>query len=464
MVEGFIVYPTYRVEKGKSFVYLFGRLKDGRSFCSKNEYRAYFYIKKSDLKKALGIKVFEYEKEGMKTFKNEEVVKVFTDLPGDVPEYRKLFEENNIDCYEADIRFAYRYLMDNNIKGSVKIEGEESKSSLNVDIFFNEPKLTSSDYKPKYKDLKILSIDIETTKDHKELYCISLKSNDDKVSEVLVNKKGSWKNGKGYGSEKELLKSFKEKIVGYNTDIITGWNVIDFDLKILKDLFDKNGLKFNLGRLEEECTLSIQKSFFKDSKADFKGVMVLDGIHVMKGSFIQLEDYKLDTAAKSFSKNKKLITKNKGVEIEKAFEENTQKLVDYNLMDSELVLDILENSGVLELTVLRSLLTGMAMDRVNASIASFDFLYLSKLNKLGYVAPSVSYKERSSKTTGGYVMDTKPGIYDYIGVFDFKSLYPSIMITFNIDPLKLRSNCKPLGDEELLKAPNNVCFSKEEGL
>jgi DNA polymerase-2 len=79
----------------------------------------------------------------------------------------------------------------------------------------------------------------------------------------------------------------------------------------------------------------------------------------------------------------------------------------------------------------------MPLDRVSAAIASIDSLYLRALRSRRTVAPSVSRTVRQAGITGGYVMDSQPGLYRNVLVFDFKSLYPSIIRTFNLDPLTL---------------------------
>ena len=103
----------------------------------------------------------------------------------------------------------------------------------------------------------------------------------------------------------------------------------------------------------------------------------------------------------------------------------------------------------------------MPLDRVSASIASFDSLYLRKLREKKYVAPSASFKNKEMRITGGYVMDSFPGIYENIIILDFKSLYPSIIRTFNIDPLTFVG--KNPG-RNLIVAPNRAAFKKEPGL
>ena len=91
--------------------------------------------------------------------------------------------------------------------------------------------------------------------------------------------------------------------------------------------------------------------------------------------------------------------------------------------------------GCSTLCVERSLLSGMQLDRVGASIASFDLLYLPELRRRGYVAPSVDADARERRRAGGALLDPVPGFHRNVAVFDFKSLYPSLIRTFDLDPL-----------------------------
>ena len=255
---------------------------------------------------------------------------------------------------------------------------------------------------------------------------------------------------------------FREIILEYDPDIITGWNLIDFDLNILEKKFKDYKLSFTIGRTDEPCKLKLYSSFFQDSKADCPGRMVLDGIQVLKNNFVALEDYKLSTAAAHFLNDSKIFEGEDRWElVEDAFKKNPQLLVDYNLKDAELVIRVLEKTTALELCIQRSILTGMPLDRVRASIASLDSLYLKELRKKGYVASSVGSEERDDQGKGGYVMSSKPGIYDYIIVCDFKSLYPSIIRTFNIDPWSFVADCK---GKNLVQVPSGACFKNQEGI
>ena len=470
--EAFIVYATYRVneDKNKAVIHLFGRLKNNKSFQAIFDFKPYFFIKSSDNKKAkkiiksLDIKI-DIEESDMRNLYDENLIKIITFIPKDIPSIRKEFEKENIGCYEADIRFTQRFLMDNKIKSSLIIEGKE-QSSDNVDIFFDNPKINHSDYIP--KNLKVLAIDIETNRFAKNLFCISLYS--DNLATVLINSSDKkLKNAETFSSEKALLKRFRELIIQQDPDIITGWNVVDFDFAKLKDFFKKAKIDFVLGRTTEKCSLRIEDSFLRDSSSDFKGRLVLDGLRLARRSFIKLNDYKLNTAAKAILGEEKLITgQNRGEEIEELFLNNQQKLIDYNLKDSKLTYDIIIESGMLSLSIIRSLLTGMQLDKIQASIASFDSVYLPLLHDKKRVAFSLNFANRHERVRGGFVLSSKPGIYDWVIVCDFKSLYPTVFRTFNIDPYSFfydeKKIPKVLPKSKFVKAPNGAVFKNQEGI
>jgi len=199
MVKGFIVYPTYQQEEDSTKVYLFGRLENGESFLTVNAYKPYFYIKEKDLKKAQKLEKIDYEHGNWKTFQDEPVVKITLKFPKDVPPLRKKFEENNIECYEADIRFVYRYLIDMNIKGSVEIKGDFKKGEY-VDRVYEDPELKTAEWIP---TLNVLSVDIETNADASQIYCIALHTPN--FSKVIVVNKHKLADAISVGSEEELL-------------------------------------------------------------------------------------------------------------------------------------------------------------------------------------------------------------------------------------------------------------------
>jgi DNA polymerase-2 len=448
-MKGFIVDATYRIIGGRAYVALFGRSEENETFLTLNYYRPYFFIEEEDLKKALEIDEFEHEEISLKNFEGKKVVKILKDIPSDIAKLRKEFEGEAIKTYEGDIRFAQRFLIDQKIQGCVEVIGDfEYQDGMKV---FKEPELKSA---VTNISLKVLSIDIETEKNLKEIYCISLVMDDFK--KVLIVSEKSLKHAESFKTEKEMLERFFELVKELDADLIIGWNVIDFDLKVIQKRCKKLEVPFVLGRVNSASKLILREGFFESSKAVAEGRQIIDLMGWVKWN-LKLEDYKLETVAQHYvgeGKNVEFI--DKGDEIQKLFEKDPQKLVYYNLKDSELVLNVLKKSNLLSLYVKRSLLTGLMLDNWRASIAALDSIYLKKLRTRGYVAGTLVHNVKEESITGAYVMESKPGLYDGIVVMDFKSLYPSIMRTFNIDPLTF--------GKRGIKAPNGAFFSREEGI
>jgi DNA polymerase-2 len=134
--------------------------------------------------------------------------------------------------------------------------------------------------------------------------------------------------------------------------------------------------------------------------------------------------------------------------------------VAYNLADARLAGAIVARLQLVELTVARSRLTGLPPERVSASIAAFDSLYLVELHRRGVVAPALARDARLSEPTGGgHVLEPLPGLHDNVIVLDFRSLYPSLMRTFQIDPLNLlRAGTRD--EPDLIVAPNGARFRR----
>ncbi|MBU0461809.1 MAG: DNA polymerase II [Nanoarchaeota archaeon] len=458
--NGFIVYPSYKVDEGRAFVYLFGRLENGDSFLTINKYRPYFCIKTKDRKKAEKLLKLDYEDTDFVNFDADKVTKVIIDVPKDVPKIKKMFLEENIVCYEADIRFPYRFMIDKDIKGCVEISGEYEKGEF-VDRVYKEPEIKPTAFAPK---LKVLSFDIESDKSGRNLYSIALYS--EKLKKCLIIKKGKYKNAESFSNEKELLERFKQLVIETDPDIITGWNVIDFDMVYLRDKFSQHKIKFELGRVDWPCKLRITESFFETSSADVPGRAVLDGIRLVKMSFLKLPDYKLNTAAKEFLGEEKIFKgDSRHEQIDEAYKKKPQLLIDYNIKDAQLAYDIIEKTNSLNLTIRRSMLTRMQPDRVDGSVASLDSLYLKEVQKRKIVAPTAFVGEGEERIKGGFVRESMPGIYDNIIVLDFKSLYPSIILTFNIDPYSfVGMRVKDFDKKKFVKTPNGAIFRNETGV
>ena len=492
-MNGFIIYSTYLTENNETTIQLYGKLENGQSFVTLNKIEPYFFIKEKDEKKVKKyLSKYKVEKTALQNFNEEKVIKISAKTQ---PEISKLFQaiHKKVQTYEADIKPHYRFLIDNNLLGTIKISGE-SQSSEKIDRIYNSPEISPApEFKPK---LKIASIDIESDKKTGHLFCIGIYSENVKnpehargflstqdlqkstnaccKKETFMITKHKLKNVVECKDEEDCLQKFKEAILRLDPDIITGWNVIDFDIVYLRNLFNKYKMPFDIGRNNENVKLRIESSFFRSSSAEIPGRQVIDGLNSIRDPFIQeapsikhanFESYTLENVSQAILGKSKIITgKNRHKEIENLYEKNTleshQKLADYNLMDCQLVYQIMEKTKILDLAVERSQLTGLPLDRLTASIAAFDSLYLREARKRRLVCPTTHFGNKEERIKGGYVESTNPGIYNNVLVLDFKSLYPSIIKTFNIDPASFLEK-KAHGT---IESPNKAYFKNTDGI
>ena len=256
-MKGFIIYSTYKIINDQAYVYLYGRLENGKSFLTINYYKPYFYIKELDLNTALKLEKFDYEKTNLKDFNENKVIKIILNIPSKVPELRELFKEVGIEYYEADIRFPQRFLIDHNIKGSLDIEGSFEVEDT-IDRLYKEPILKPIEFK---SELKVLSLDIETSSDGKKLYSIALHSKN--YNKIFLISKNSYKNILTFKDEPSLLNAFIQEIKLFDPDVITGWNVIGFDLKYLNEKFKKHKIEFLISKDFSKPKFKFSNNFFR---------------------------------------------------------------------------------------------------------------------------------------------------------------------------------------------------------
>jgi DNA polymerase-2 len=461
-VRGFILQPTYRIESGRPVVHLFGKLEDGRSFLVRDGREGpHFFIRTLDAERAWKLGVRPLVATDRVTLEGEPVVRVEVATPADAPPLRDRLIAEGIPCHEADVRFAVRFLIDRGIRGSLEIRGD-ARPGRGTDVVFDEPEIAPSEWTPK---LDVLSIDIETDPRARRLLSIALHGCG--ASEVLlVTPDGADCPGGAlpFATERDLLVAFMERVRELDPDVLTGWNVIEFDLAVLVKLAGRLGLQMEIGRGPGASHVRGPRNRRELPRITVPGRLVLDGIQMLRGTFVRFDDYSLDAVAREVLGEGKTITGNhRAEEILRLFHEDRTRLVEYNLTDARLVLEILDRLRLVELAVERSRLTGLPPDGVTGSIASFDYLYLSELARRNVVAPTVgSVDDEDEPTTGGHVLDPIPGLHDNVLVLDFRSLYPSVIRTFQIDPLGYRKEPSP--EEDLIVAPNGATFRRTRGV
>lgn len=405
----------------------------------------------------------------LKSLSGDIVDALYFDQSSDLFRARKACEDRQILTYEADVNLAARFLMEHFIQGSVQFQSEPINTKAGC-LFFSDPEVYPSDFTPK---LRMLSIDIECSM-KSDLYSIALYGED--LEEILVvdpdNENGE-EEYQGFQNETSLLKAFFSIVQQYDPDIFIGWNLIGFDLQWLFRKCISLRIGFDIGTDGPSEMLAPGKNF-NQWIARIPGRAAVDGIPMIRSAFVKVDDYSLSTVAHTILGRNKLIEKTgkeKVAEITRLFHEDKPALARYNLEDARLVHEIFEKLSLAQLAVRRSQLTGLALDRVGGSVAAFDFLYLPRLHRKGYVAYTDPRAPVGSAAPGGLVLESQPGFYKNVAILDFKSLYPSIIRTFSVDPLaanmvlhNLQNNSKPPGRRQIVKGPAGLSFDTDDAI
>jgi DNA polymerase II len=458
--RGVILQASYRVVtqpggRRVPVVHLYGRLEEGGTFLVRDDrQQPHFYIRTADTARALNAGANEPRPTPKHAFDGSPVSLIGVGIPADVPALRDRLHSSGIDTFEADVRFPIRYLIQRGIKGACEIEGTPVPTGAGVTAAFDNPVLRPAQLKV---EPRVLSFDIETDPKAERLLAISLYGNN--LDEVLIVD-GSGRDmpprATRCADERAALTGFCDRVRELDPDVLTGWNTIDFDFTVLQRIANRLRHPLALGRDTGEIRIRRAEGYFGSGQATIPGRLVLDGIDLLRGAFVRMEDYSLDAVAREVLGEGKAIktdARDRLAEIIHNYRHDLAAFALYARTDARLAYDIVEKLDLIRLAFARSQLAGMTPDRVAASIASFDFVYLTELQKRNIVAPTVRSDDSRvhAAQAGGHVLEPVTGLHRNVWVFDFKSLYPNIIRTFNIDPLSYAAAPSP-GDE-LIETP-----------
>ncbi len=467
--RGFILQASYRLQSHPNgarlpVVHIYGKLEDGSTFLVRDDrQRPHFYIRERDANTAADLRAPGAQSADRVTFAREPACRIEVDSPSDVPAVRDRLHAHGIDTFEADVRFALRYLIERGIKGGCEIAGPVQPGK-GIDWVFDNPNLSPAHVRI---DPKVLSFDIETDAKGERLLAISLFATG--IDEVLiVDGSGRPMPERATRCENEYaaLDAFCDRIRTFDPDVITGWNTIDFDLTALQRIALRLNHPFQLGRDVGALRIRKAEGYFGSGQANAPGRLALDGIDLLRGAFIRMDDYSLDAVAREVLGEGKAVSgdvRDRIGEIMHNYRHDLPAFALYARTDARLAFQIVDKLNLIPLAFARSELTGMTPDRVAASIASFDFLYLSELEHRRIVAPTVRSDDSRVHVAqqGGHVLEPITGLHPNVWVFDFKSLYPSIIRTFNIDPLSYVEDGS--STEDLIQTPGGA-FRREPAI
>jgi DNA polymerase-2 len=395
----------------------------------------------------------------LKDFRQRPVLGLYTRQFRHLAGLAKRMAQAGVDIYEADIQPPDRYMMERFITAPVLFRGEADEHGriLNGDM---KP---GTQYRP---PLRLVSLDIETSA-HGELYSIALEGCGQRQVFMLAPENGD-PAGLDFqldycDSRAQMIERLNAWFAENDPDAIIGWNLVQFDLRVLRAHAEQYGVPLRLGRGGTEMEWREHGARAQHYFAAAAGRLIIDGIEALRAATWSFPSFSLDYVAQSLLGEGKSIDNpyQRMEEIQRRFDEDKPALARYNLKDCELVTRIFEKADLIAFLLERASVTGLPVDRMGGSVAAFTHLYLPRMHRLGYVAPNLG-DVTGENSPGGFVMDSRPGLYDSVLVLDYKSLYPSIIRTFLIDPVGLIEGLADPSDEQSVPGFIGARFSRRK--
>ncbi|WP_375057806.1 DNA polymerase II [Zobellella sp. DQSA1] len=374
---------------------------------------------------------YQWAEPGLQSFEHQPLAVLYFPTIAAHRTAAEWLRREGVAVYEDDFRLHERFLISRFIRGSVVFVGREQRRDGYRQ--FGGVRLKAADWQPRFR---VLSLDIECSAQG-ELYSIGLYGEEFARVLMIGEPEPADTDIRWLAGEPALLRALEQELQSHDPDIIIGWNLVGFDFRTLLARAALHGLRLRLGR-GGECAHLREQSLTGQAFLTLPGRVAIDGIEALKTACYQFDSFSLESVARQLLGRGKQTedVANRLAAISRDFRHNKPKLAAYNLEDCRLVWDIFEHTRLLDFLRLRSQLTGLELDRVGGSVAAFTQVYLPQLHRAGFVAPNLP-AGGGLASPGGYVMDSRPGLYRHVLVLDFKSLYPSIIRTFKIDPLGL---------------------------
>ena len=406
--------------KNRNLVYLFGTTREGEAIAVRTPLlMPYFQV----VEPTKDILANLEEKEEVENLESQDLwvdgsvkncTKVTTSHPGKVPKIRDWLKNNGFKPLAADIPFHYRYLYDNDIGGCLTIKGDEiPKENYSCKVIDAKEITKSENFE---SDFRILSFDIENSIFERTIYCLSycVKTSEGYVHEETL-----------HGDEETLLKNFVKAINEHDPDIITGYNIDGYDLPLLVERCDVYGIDLKIGRDGSELEQRMQRFW------QAQGRVIADAWWNVKRE-VRPRQESLNAVAKELLGREKHDVNPKKMDEEWA--NNPDKVMEYCLEDAKLALEILEHIKVLQkYQHLGSVAKLPLNDVINGMTSTMiDSLMIRFADSKGIGVPMTNRRKRTGHIEGGYVHSIDPGLYEWVCVLDFKSMYPSIIIDRNL--------------------------------
>lgn len=476
----YLLDADYFNDNGQSVVRLFCKERNKTVVCLDYNFYPYFYIiprngKENKVKemvenlRSVKIKKAEIVKKILMGEKRK-LVKVSCFLSTDIIKTRdvvKLWKKKGLTEGEGEysINFYRRYLIDKKISGTsfIEVDGEVVEGKYQADKVIKIKKIKPIDYN-KIPNLKLLAFDIESVKG--KIVMISFRGEWFKKVVTYQNSKYP-KYVKVVKDEKELLEDFVQTIQSYDPDVLLGYNTDGFDMQVIQQRANELKVNLNLSRDFSKMRFSRRA---RRTTARLKGRAHIDlfvFINNILSPQLQTEVLSLDAVSAEFLGDKKIEIEYQEILEAWKTKKHLSKLAEYCLKDSELTLRL--GYYILPQIYSATRLVGQLLFDVSRMMYSqLVEWYLSKRAFLSSrIIPNqpkwdeISRRRGMKPYIGGFVKQPIGGLHEKIAVMDFRSLYPSIIATFNISPETFNCECCRKGGHKVPRTDYWFCKKKK---
>jgi len=361
------------------------------------------------------------KKEKFKTLTGEYVKPIQFESPKDAREFIAKYENVEGFTVYGYERFVYQFI------------AKEFPGEVDYDI----------------KKMKIFTMDIEVACENgfpnveeaaEEMLCITIKDLNTKKFYVWGTREFTPPEGVEFfvfWTESEMLNHFIGWWTENTPDILTGWNVNLYDVpyicrrinRVLGEKWMNSMSPWNRAN-EREIIVQGRKNY----AYDLSGINILDYLDLYKKfTYSAQESYRLDHIA-NVELGQKKIDHSEYENFKEFYTKDWQKFVEYNIQDVELVDRLEDKMKLIELAVTMAYDAKVNMEDVYSQVRMWDTMIYNYLKDRDLVVPPRKGSKKDEKYAGAYVKEPVPGMYDWVVSFDLNSLYPHLIMQYNISP------------------------------
>ena len=249
-----------------------------------------------------------------------------------------------------------------------------------------------------------------------------------------------------FKTEVGLLKAFVHFWISNFPDVITGWNVQLFDMPYIIKRIERVVGERESKMISPWKSILYREIYIKGRKQiayDISGIATLDYLELYrKFTYTNQESYRLDHIC-SVELGAKKLDHSEFDTFKEFYTKNWKKFVDYNIIDVRLVDQLDDKMKLLELAITMAYDAKVNFEDVYSQVRMWDNIIYVYLSKRNLVIPPKQESRKDNKYAGAYVKEPIPGIYDWVVSFDLNSLYPHLIMQYNLSPETLKPSRHP---------------------